>query len=191
MKTFVIEQYKNGQFPESWYFLPDSAITNPGKPFYIPEMTETIEAQALIALKINRLGKTVASRFAHRYFSEIAFGIHFTAPELKDELLKKGLSPDRARGFDRSLFLTEFCPCEKFSVNDKIAFLKNGETVASLPIDFSDDAIGNCLAAASAENTLKMGDILIPRLSSAVKVNIGDILEIRKDATPLLRIEIK
>lgn len=191
MKTFVIERNENGLPPESWYFLPDSAITNPGKPFFIPEMTDTIEAQALLALKINRLGKTIAPRFAHRYFSEVALGIHFTAPLLKKELLEKGLSPDRSRGFDRSLFLTEFIPCEEFSKHSEISFLKNGELTATLSPDLSDDATGDCFAAISAENTLKMGDILIPHLSRGIRINIGDTLEIRKDTTPLLRIEIK
>ena len=37
-------------------------------------------------MKIDRLGKNIAERFAHRYYNEVTVGIDFTARDLQREL---------------------------------------------------------------------------------------------------------
>ena len=46
----------------------DSSIIQPGKPFFVPDFAPQFVMHPAIALRVNRLGKNVASRFAHRYY---------------------------------------------------------------------------------------------------------------------------
>ncbi|MDE6792384.1 MAG: hypothetical protein K2J48_04805 [Muribaculaceae bacterium] len=190
MKIFVVEN-NNSEEVRSWYFLPDSCLTNAGKPFFIPEIFKDMSAYPLLAFKITRLGKTISKRFADRYFTGVAAGFHFIATQYAQELNAMQLSPDRARGFDRSLFLTDFIEKEKFLSGSPIKVYRNGIDILDLHPDLSNEAIGHVIEAVSKENTLKMGDIIIPLLYPGFTVSIDDEIELRKEDKTLLRIEIK
>ncbi|MDT8347215.1 MAG: fumarylacetoacetate hydrolase family protein, partial [Flavobacteriaceae bacterium] len=70
----------NNQVPkEPVIFLkPDSAVLPKNHPFVIPTFTDDIHYEVELLVKINRLGKHVEERFAHKYYDEIGLGIDFT-----------------------------------------------------------------------------------------------------------------
>lgn len=193
MKTFVIENNsaeRNDEKPV-WSFLPDSALCNAGKPFFIPEDSGTIEAFIAPVIKITRLGKSIASRFASRYYSLAAPALHFRDVSKRMELLSRGLPPDIAQAFDRSLILGDFSESTDLFRNIPLVLLKNGIKTAewnnvSLPIN-----IESIFPEISAANTLKIGDYLIPALSNGTPVGIGDTLELSLDSVTLLSVQIK
>ena len=201
MKTFVIENNliadasdnapDNANNDANWYFLDDSAICNAGKPFFIPELEDFADARLVIALKVNRLGKSISPRFAKRYYSEAAPAIHFRLPALREELIRRNLSTDRAYSFDRSLIIGDFMPVENFTDDSAINLLKNGESAASWSVEKLRMPIDEIVAAVSVTNSLKMGDIIIPSLSESVEVRIGDMLEIKSGETSLLSVPVK
>ena len=45
----------------------DSSLLKDGKPFFIPDFSSEIHYETEIVVKIDRLGKNIAERFAHRY----------------------------------------------------------------------------------------------------------------------------
>jgi 2-keto-4-pentenoate hydratase/2-oxohepta-3-ene-1,7-dioic acid hydratase in catechol pathway len=59
-------------------------------------------------VKINRVGKNIEERFAHKYYSEIGVGIDFTASDLQSELKSKGLPWELAKAFNGSAPVSEF-----------------------------------------------------------------------------------
>ena len=65
---------------------PESALIREGKPFFVPDFAERFEYETEIVVRINRLGKDVAERFAHRYYDELTVGIDFTARDLQEKL---------------------------------------------------------------------------------------------------------
>lgn len=78
MKTLLLEKLPEScgalpaaEFPAS-VCLPDSAIVAQGKPIFIPHCAEGFSLFFCPVLRITRLGKTIAERFAPRYYSEIA-----------------------------------------------------------------------------------------------------------------------
>ena len=109
MKTVIIESNN----PLSWYFIADSALINAGKPFFIPEFADEFEAFLAPVVRISRIGKSIASRFAGRYYEEIAPAIHFRASALRRQLLEAGLPADPSHSFDRSMTVGSFIPAEK------------------------------------------------------------------------------
>lgn len=70
----------NGEGRPSLYLKPDSSLLVNRKPFFIPDFAPCFQANPCLVLKINRLGKNIAPRFANRYFSEAALGYNISVP---------------------------------------------------------------------------------------------------------------
>ena len=128
---------------------PDSAVLLKGNPFVIPEWSQAIHYEVELVFRINRLGKHIEERFAHRYYSEVGLGIDFTARDVQDELKKKGLPWEKAKAFDGSAVISEsFIPLGELPDPTHIRFRleKNGEVVQqgnSRDMVFQPDARGS------------------------------------------------
>ena len=53
------------------FLKPDSAILKDGKPFFIPDFSNEVHYEAEVVVRICRLGKNIAPRFAHRYYDAV------------------------------------------------------------------------------------------------------------------------
>lgn len=177
--------------PVSWHFIPDSALANAGKPFFIPDFADSFEAMLSPVVRISRLGKSIAERFASRYYTGIAPAIHFRAPGLMRELLSKGLPADRAYSFDRSIIVGDFIPVENFMTDGGFSMTKNGGLVAITDVGDFIRRAGKTLSLASTYNTMKMGDLILPQTISPVPVAIGDRLEVFSEEKSILAVAIK
>lgn len=158
---------------------PDSAILPKGNPFYIPDWTSDVHYEVELVLRIDRLGKHISEEFAPRYYAAVGLGIDFTARDVQEELKKKGLPWEKAKGFDGSAVVSQdFIPVEELDVN-KIAFSlsKNDERVQlgnSADMIFNFDKI---ISYVSQYMTLKIGDLIFTGTPSGVgKVSPGDVL---------------
>ena len=67
-----------GEGRQTLYLKPDSSLLVNRKPFFIPDFAQCFQANPCLVLKINRLGKNIAPRFANRYFSEAALGYNIS-----------------------------------------------------------------------------------------------------------------
>ena len=81
----------NRQIPtEPVIFLkPDSAILKKNKPFFLPDFSENVQYETEIVVKICKLGKSISSKFAHRYYDELTVGIDITARDLQNDYISK------------------------------------------------------------------------------------------------------
>ena len=50
-----------------------------------------------VLVSINRIGKHIQPKFAHKYYDEIGLGIDFTVRDLQGELKAKGLPWEKAK----------------------------------------------------------------------------------------------
>lgn len=192
MKITVIENNGNdsGSEPLSWYLIGDSAWTNAGKPFFIPEDTEIVTVSLAPVIRFNRLGKSVAEKFASRYYSEIAPGLHFRLPQIRERLTKEGLSWAPAVSFDRSLIVGnfgEFHQEEDFVLDLTI----NRESAVSFRLSQMKRSIDKIISEISRTNTIKMGDFLLPVLAFHLPVKQGDYLEVTGSFPSGLSVKVK
>ena len=122
-----IEELENERPVEPVVFLkPDSAILPKKHPFYIPDFSDDIHYEVEILVKINRLGKHIATKFAHKYYDEIGLGIDFTARDLQSKLKEKGLPWEKAKAFDGSAVIGDFISkstIPNINDNDKVYLL--------------------------------------------------------------------
>ena len=174
-----------------WYLISDSAWTNAGKPFFYPENTDLVHVSLAPVIRANRLGKYIAKKFASRYYSEFAPALHFTLPTLRSELIFKGLSPEPAVSFDRSLIVGSFTPIPETENNSLLQLKINGETVATWNHAGMKFSIDDIIAGISKTNTVKMGDFIIPVLCGSYPVKIGDFLEVTGQFTTPLTVKVK
>ena len=82
------------------FLKPDTSILLKKQPFFIPEFSNEVHHEVEILVKINRIGKHIDRKFAHKYYDEIGLGIDFTARDLQSKLKEKGLPWEKAKAFD-------------------------------------------------------------------------------------------
>lgn len=173
----------NNDVPEEpvFFMKPDSALLRNNEPFYIPDWTKEVHHEIELVIRINRLGKNIEKRFAHRYYEEIGLGIDFTARDVQNELKQKGLPWEKAKAFDRAAVIgSTFVQANDFPDRQNISFRLdiNGATVqkgssALMIFDFDD-----IIAHVSKYVTLKIGDLIYTGTPAGVgPVKAGDQLE--------------
>ena len=190
-----IEELKNERPSEPVIFLkPETALLQNNAPFYYPEFSKNIHHEVEILVKINKPGKYIDERFAHKYYDEIGLGVDFTARDLQDRAREKGLPWDLAKGFNGSAPISKFMPKSKFKDIQNISFSlkvnghekQNGTTSLMLfDIDF-------VIAYISKFIMLKKGDIIFTGTPKGVgQVQVGDVLEGFIENEKMLEFEIK
>lgn len=162
------------------FMKPDTALLRNGNPFFVPDFSDQIEYETEIVVKINRLGKNIAEKFANRYYDELTLGIDFTARDLQLKQKKLGLPWEIAKSFDGSAPIGEFINKEKLGAVDNIDFnLKiNGDVVQHGNSGDMIYSIDKIIAYISQFFTLKIGDLIFTGTPAGVgKVSIDDHLQ--------------
>lgn len=163
------------------FIKPDSALLKDNKPFFIPDFSNDIHYELEIVVRINRLGKNIAERFAHRYYDELTVGIDFTARDIQAELKAKGLPWELSKGFDYSAAVGEFVSKDELpnSVNNlNFELHKNGNQVQLGNSSDMIHSIDKIIDYVSRFFTLKIGDIIFTGTPAGVgSVSIDDHLE--------------
>lgn len=190
-----IEELQNERPDEPVVFMkPDSAVLLKQHPFVIPEFSEDIHHEIELIVKINKVGKYIEPKFAHKYYDEISVGIDFTARDLQQKLKDKGLPWEKAKAFDGSAVIGEFVSKEKFQSVDNLNFelTNNGKVVQSGNSSLMLWKIDELIAIISQYFTLKIGDIIFTGTPEGVaQVKPNDVLEGFLEKQKLFKIQVK
>ena len=190
-----IEELHNERPDEPVVFMkPDSAILLKQHPFVIPEFSEDIHHELEVIVKINKVGKYIEPKFAHKYYDEIGVGIDFTARDLQQKLKDKGLPWEKAKAFDGSAVIGDFVSKNDFKSLDNLNFelMNNGVTVQKGNTSFMLWKIDELIAYVSQFFTLKIGDIIFTGTPEGVSVvRPDDVLEGFLEGNKLFRIQVK
>lgn len=81
----------------TWFLKPDTALLRNNDPFYIPAFSQEVHYECELVVRINRVGKGIAERFAHRYYDQVGLGIDFTARDLQRQAIAEGCRGSAAR----------------------------------------------------------------------------------------------
>ena len=193
--TEHIAELENERPIEPVVFLkPDSAILLKQHPFVIPEFSEDIHHEIEIIVRINKVGKYIDAKFAHKYYDEISVGIDFTARDLQQKLKDKGLPWEKAKAFDGSAVIGDFISIKTFNSLENLTFelTNNGKTVQKGNTNRMLWKIDELIAYVSQYFTLKIGDIIFTGTPAGVaKVNPNDVLEGFLEEKRLFRIQVK
>ena len=124
----------------------DSCLLNGRKPMFVPDWTKELGVTECLILRVSRLGKEIAPRFANSYYDAMAPGADFTAVDKLREAQAAGSPWTEAIGFDFSLAVG------KWVLPSTPAYRpQNGEWLVT-----PEDAI----AQASKVMTIRQGDLI-------------------------------
>ena len=163
------------------FMKPDSSILKAGKPFFVPDFSHEVHYETEVVVRICRLGKNIAPRFAHRYYDAVTVGIDFTARDLQRKFREAGNPWELCKGFDNSAAIGTFISLEQaggdlqnldFHLDIDGCEVQRGNTADML---FKIDDI---IAYVSRFMTLKIGDLLFTGTPAGVgPVSVGQHLQ--------------
>jgi 2-keto-4-pentenoate hydratase/2-oxohepta-3-ene-1,7-dioic acid hydratase in catechol pathway len=162
-----------------FFMKPDVALLRPGTPFFYPNFSKDIHFECELVVKINRVGKNIAAKFAHKYYDEIGLGIDFTARDLQQKCKENGHPWEIAKSFEgRAPISKEFIDKKAIDLNTLSFHLeKNGETVQQGTTEDMIFSIDRIIAYVSQFMTLKKGDLIYTGTPAGVgPIAIGDEL---------------
>lgn len=145
------------------FLKPDSAILKDGKPFFLPDFSNEVHYETEVVVRICRLGKHIASRFARRYYDAVTVGIDFTARDLQRKFREAGNPWELCKGFDNSA-----------AIGDFISLEQAGGDVQNL--DFHLDIDGKEVQRGNTADMLFRVDDIIAYVSRFMTLKIGDLL---------------
>ena len=179
--TDHIKELDNQKPTDPVVFLkPDTSIVLKKQPFFIPDFSDDVHHEVEILVKINKVGKHINKKFAHKYYDEIGLGIDFTARDLQSQLKEKGLPWEKAKAFDGAAVIGDWLPKAEFKNVNNISFslIKNDTIVQQGNTSLMLWKIDELIEYVSKYFTLKIGDIIFTGTPSGVgKVVTNDVLK--------------
>lgn len=165
--------------------IPDSAIIREGKPFFVPGFSQNWRYQATIAFRVTRLGKNIATKFAHRYIDALALAVRTIPIDLKTSTAKS----DITTAFDGAFIIGQWINLSNFENNKNISIEIDNQVFS---IDISQLAIEETIALISKYITLKIGDIIAPAIIPiSGNIAINTIIDGNINNTPNIKLKFK
>ncbi|MDE6342449.1 MAG: fumarylacetoacetate hydrolase family protein, partial [Muribaculaceae bacterium] len=161
-----------------------------------PDFAGKFTATPALAVRIGKLGKGIAPRFAGRYVDSVAPALLFVATDLLQHLRGSGLPWTRAVSYDRSLALGAFESRALDSLKDcsvEVSLIDGaGTKTSSLRMREGDRMLAATISAISRDNTLKTGDIILTGLSDkGLDVSPGAAVSLLLDGKEKLHFNIR
>lgn len=177
------------------FMKPDTALLSGDKNrFYIPDFSSDIHYETELVVRIDKMGKNIAERFAYRYYNEITLGIDFTARDIQAGLKQRSQPWEISKAFDNSAAIGSFVPKEKYEKNiQELNFMLkiDDKVVQSANTNEMLHSVDKIIAFVSRFFTLKTGDLIFTGTPAGVgKVEIGNNLKGILEGDELLDLHI-
>lgn len=190
-----IEELNNERPSEPLLFMkPDTALLSSEFPFVIPEFTNEVHYEVELVVKINKVGKYIEPKFAHKYYDQVSLGIDFTARDLQMVLKEKGLPWEKAKAFDQSAVVGEFFSKEELTdlKNTTFEMTKNGTVVQQGSTAQMIWSIDELISHISKYFTLKTGDLIFTGTPAGVgRVDADDVLVGTIEGRKMFEVSVK
>lgn len=157
-------------------FHPDSAVILPGRPLFMPDFGASWQFIPHVAIRINRLGKSISRKFASRYFDGVSIALRLVSPFVGEGILS---------GMDSSLAFGRWVSIEELQ-----SFEVGGIDIETR---LDEALVAEAIHQVSRYCTLKMGDvILLPGLPFPISTVPGTHLRLNIPASeePLLGLKV-
>ena len=177
-----------GDRPEC-YLMADSSVLYSGRPFFVHDFAEEFVAAPSIVVRMGRLGKCVAPKFAHHYWDAVTAGFNVRAHHDCGE----GLDA-LGRAFDGAAIVGDWVTVS--SVEDPMHAVfevkVDDVVIARRCLDDMVLPLGDMISTVSTRCSIKMGDLLFtgdcaPHLTLAPGMHLTASL----DEHPILDVRVR
>lgn len=169
---------------------PDNAVLRNNDDFYIPQFSNDVVCSCGLIVRITRLAKSLAPKFAARCYDSITAGVTFVARDMMQKAIADGLPCDEAYSFDRSTAVgTEWLEPEAIAECD--ITMSVGQNTVEFNIPNVADVIANSITRATERLTLKTGDLLFIASSEITPIAQSDNIVATLNQTETLNFRVK
>lgn len=186
----------NNPIPDDLVFFmkPDTALLQKNHPFFYPDFSQDVHHEVEVVIRINKHGKHIEERFAHKYFDSVGIGIDFTARDVQKKCKEKGLPWEKAKAFDQS------APASQMKLISDVGDINNlnfhldinGKTVQKGNTSQMIYSCAQIIAEVSKYVMLKKGDLIFTGTPAGVgPVKINDRLQAYLEGELLLDFNVK
>lgn len=164
----------NDSLPAIWTVVSAAGILQGGNPFFVPDFANRFQAHPALAVKIGKLGKGIAQRFAHRYVDSVAPCVIFVASDMLQHMREQGLPWSKAISYDKCMAIGKFVklPFEdlkKTRIDLRIQS-KGMESFDKWTLESADPGIDDVICQLSRDNTLKTGDMILVGIAASGEI---------------------
>lgn len=162
MKLIVYHSVFQRESTPFYTLKPDTALLRNNNAFFIPDFSHEIQYTTCLVVKINKMGKCISPKFAHRYYQEFGIAVNFTAIDVLKNSISKGLPHEAAYAFDNSsaispVFINKSDLNPQFSFGLKVNDRWTQQATISELVKNQDELISEI----SKNITLKIGDYIL------------------------------
>ena len=159
------------------FMKPATAVVDDGKAVVIPPYSTECHYEAELAVLIGTDGKDITEAEALSHVAGYGVAIDMTLRDVQDNLKKKGLPWDIAKGFDTSCPLSDFTPAAQVPdpQNLTIRLLLNAEERQNGSTGLMINPVARIISYLSTVFTLEEGDVILTGTPAGVgRVRPGD-----------------
>lgn len=196
VNDLVAKEPPSGSTGPIWTLISPASILQGGNPYFVPDFASRFEARLALAVRIGKLGKGIAPRFAPRYVDAVAPAVVFVAADRLNRLRDDLLPWTSALSYDRSLAIGRFKAMEYDSIAGcECSFITESADTYDERITVPailNHSLSTILETVSRDNTLKTGDLVLTGLSgSGQEVSPGMKAQLRLNGEDSLRFNIR
>ena len=170
---------------------PDNAVLRNNDDFYMPHFSSDMVCGSGIVVRISRLAKCIAPKFASRCYDGITAGATFVARDVMQKAIAELCPTDEAYSFDRSTAIgTEWFAPDQITDNSTLS-MSIGDNVQSYSDGDLLSTIDKYVSLASQKLTLKMGDLVFIANDVCIEAKQGDTVSVTLNETQPLNFQIK
>ena len=161
------------------FMKPATAVVNDGEAVVIPPYSNECHYEAELAVLIGKDGKDISEVEALSHVAGYGVAIDMTLRDVQDNLKKKGLPWEIAKGFDTSCPLSDFTPAAHVPDPQEltIRLLLNGEERQNGSTGLMINPVARIISYLSTVFTLEEGDVILSGTPAGVgRVRPGDVM---------------
>lgn len=158
------DELNTGKGP-AYYTMQETSLVRSGNPFFVPDFDTEFRAYPSLCLRIGRLGKGIAPRFAGRYIESWTMAVAVVATGLLGKLRSQGDPWSPAVSFDRSCWLGNLQSIDTLLEYGTFK-VECGESDIIYETRKLIPSIKELISLLSRDNTLKNGDLILAGLMS-------------------------
>lgn len=168
--------------------LADSSILPTGRPLFVPDWASGFTATLTVAAHINRLGKCIAPRFAHRYWDTVTACLLTRGVDEQGHLVERQAL---TRAHDGALVLGQMVPKDEIADAAHLVCWVDGTPAAQTTLEGLTQLIDATIVEMSEYMTLKMGDLVCVTSESHQPLLIDTTTELTLNGQQVLKTKIK
>lgn len=158
----------------------DSSMLVNRKPLFVPERIHALACLPCWVLRVSRLGKCIAPRFASRYYDAVAPGADFFGADVLAEAKREGKPWTEAIAFEGSLAIGEW-----EGVSDQQSAISNQQSaVSSWRVEREGESVEQMTW--DTEGLQQLFDNALSRASELMTIRQGDLIYVARKQEPWL-----